>query len=451
MIRSARFAALMAAAGSALLWSVTACASAYADTQAVAPPVASTNGAGTAVGGDGLPPGPAPYVTDYSYRIAPEDVLSIQIVNHPEANFSTSVMPDGTINYPHIGQKKVAGLKAVDLEQMITRALTGNGNPKMAIYLHPEVRVFVTSRQVRMVNVIGTAFGEKNPGKIAYKDGSRIFDTLATAGFSTDRPDFYQAQLIRPAAPGSGDAPQVSDIDLAQVFDRKTEAGPDHPGAVGDISVLPDDTIVINSKDVSRVSVQVIGEVGKPGLIPCPRDGSLATVLGQAQPSPKALLSGAKIERNGQEIAVDLSRWFRDGKVDTDVALQPGDRLVIPANQRVYAIYGALGHSGTQIYPDDKKMTLLTAWADAGGSTEGLELKDVSVIRPNPAGGAPTIIKRDLKDMIKNGRIDEDVSIQPNDIIVIPAAKRRKGVDPGQALGVVGAIPTLAWLFRGHF
>jgi len=413
--------------------------------------------------------GPGPYVSPRNYRIAPDDSLEIRVVNHQSADFTQSVDPDGTINYPHAnGPAKVVGLTAQDVERMVIDILTGTEfkyvplttggvttativsgkkHPDKAYYLHPEVRVYVRARQGRSINVIGTAI--RSVGRMPYREGSRIFDALASAGFTTDRPDFFEAKLFRAPAAGSNEVPKVLDVDLARVLAQDPNPDPNNPGTVGDMVVLPEDTLIINAKDETRTTIQVIGQVAKPGLTTCPRDGSLVTVLGTVQPNPKALLSAAKVERNGQEIPVDLSEWFKDGKVDTNLKLQPGDRLIIPENQRYYSLFGPTGHSGTLVYPDDRKLTLLSAWADAGGQTQGLELNKVQVIRPSATGGKPLVQVVNLKEVVKSGKLQDDVPIQPGDIIYMPPSNKPKGVPFFQALSMVSLIPTLA-LLTGH-
>ncbi|MES2459920.1 MAG: polysaccharide biosynthesis/export family protein [Armatimonadota bacterium] len=383
-------------------------------------------------GGTILSEDPEPYVSNKDYKLAPDDTIDITVVDHPEANASVVVAPNGTIKYQRIGQIKVSGMTTSQLEDRITKVLGGGGDVKKAYYINPQVLAYVRTRQLRTVSVLGS--GTRTPGKTTLKEGWRLFDLMAAiGGVPTDRLEFYDVQLIR-----GGDT--VRKIDLTALYAQEPDAN---------VLLRADDIVLINALDESRTTMQVIGEVAKPGALLVPRDGSLATVLGQAQPNPRAHLSSAKIDRNGEIIPVDLSRWFKDGQVDSDVKLQPGDRLIIPENKRLYAIYGPTGKSGTQVYPDDRKLTVLSALADAGGATEGLELQDVQVIRPSQQDGvAPTVIKVDVKDMLKKGELKNDVPILPGDIIYVPAAKRSRGINSQQIFNFLGVIPVLGFLFR---
>jgi polysaccharide export outer membrane protein len=51
------------------------------------------------------------------------DVVAIRIVNQPDLNTTTRVEPDGTINFPHAGRIKAAGLTEDELARDVERRL----------------------------------------------------------------------------------------------------------------------------------------------------------------------------------------------------------------------------------------------------------------------------------------------------------------------------------------
>ncbi|MBC8104083.1 MAG: polysaccharide biosynthesis/export family protein [Cytophagales bacterium] len=427
--RDAVLAAVLAVAGIGV-WGPTGSASAQTQITPPPPTVSTTNISVDPTGAD-----PGPYVSDREYRLAPDDAIEITVVDHANYNFSAVVMPNGTIKYPRLKRElKVAGMTTAELEKIVTRSLDGGGNRKKAYLINPQVQVYVRSRQLRTVSVLGTA--ARSPGKTALKEGWRMFDLIAAiGGVPSDRLEYYDVQLIR-----GGD--NMRPVNLPALYRLEPQEN---------ILLRPDDIVLINAQDESKTTLQVIGEVAKPGPLVVPRDGSLATILGQVQPNPLAQLSAAKIQRNGEDIPLDLSRWFKDGKLDdaaSRVKVQPGDRLIIPQNKRLYSIYGPIGRSGTQVYPDDRRLTIITALSDAGGNTEGLELKDVRVIRKDPSTGTATMIKVDVKEMLAKGDLSRDIPIYPGDLIYVPAARRGKGLNLGQVFGFLGLIPTLDYLFR---
>jgi polysaccharide export outer membrane protein len=55
------------------------------------------------------------------------DVVTIRIVGQADLNATTRVEPDGTINFPYIGQIKAAGLTDSDLARAIEMRLIERG------------------------------------------------------------------------------------------------------------------------------------------------------------------------------------------------------------------------------------------------------------------------------------------------------------------------------------
>ena len=44
------------------------------------------------------------------YHIVPEDVLDVTVEDHADLSKTVTVLPDGTITYPYLGEDSVAGL-----------------------------------------------------------------------------------------------------------------------------------------------------------------------------------------------------------------------------------------------------------------------------------------------------------------------------------------------------
>ena len=57
------------------------------------------------------------------YRLAPEDVLVITVLKHPEFSGQLLVPPDGQLNVPGVGAVNVIGKTVEELTQYLTRAL----------------------------------------------------------------------------------------------------------------------------------------------------------------------------------------------------------------------------------------------------------------------------------------------------------------------------------------
>jgi polysaccharide export outer membrane protein len=362
-------------------------------------------------------------VTSSTYRIAAEDVLDISVVDHPDVNRTVPVSTDGTIDLPYVGQVNVAGMTVGDLKKRVFRDLSKQ-------FVRPQILITVTQRKVRTFNAIGGAV--KSPGKHPLKEGQRLLEAISDAGgLPADRVEFFSAKLMRP------ENNQEIPIDLVKLFQNDPSQN---------ILVQPDDFLYIAEKEPAETTVQVVGQVGKQGPVVWPRDGSIITVLQAAGgPTQMARLSQVVIERGGKNIPVDLRDYQKTGFEPTEKLL-PGDKLVVPENKLEYYVFGPVAKSGAQMYPDDRKLTVSSALAFAGGNLQGVELKKTKLVRPikddkgndvlDEKGEKKTIVKLvDVEKMWKTGDLSKDVPVEPGDYVIVPPAGGRRGLGLLEALG----------------
>lgn len=372
----------------------------------------------------------APPSLPASYRIVPEDLLEITVVNQPDLSRSVPVLPDGKIAYPYLGEITVAGLTLRELTRRIEKGLE-------AQYVNPQVTILVRQRkiEVREVSVLGAV---KTQGKHAIKEGWRVLDVIAdSGGLSTERPEWVSATLYR-----SGGAESIP-LDMVRLLATAApEANP---------ILEAGDILLVQELDPARTQIQVLGEVGRTGLVTAPRDGSVASVLAAAGgPTPKAALSRAVLLRDGATTPVDLRGLLVDGKLEPEVKLLPGDTLVIPQNKREYGVLGAVRTTGMSDYPDDQALTVRSVLTRAGGPAPGADLKGATVIRPATGGaGNPTLIPVDLEALLKGkGDASQDVAVQPGDILFVPDKQQRRGFRLTDALSFLPYVTYISLLRR---
>jgi len=106
------------------------------------------------------------------YRIGPGDVLDISVWKNPDLTRVLTVLPDGTIRFPLIGELTAAGKHL--------EALSDELRARLERYV-PEVDLSVIVAQVNsmVIYVIGRV---KNPGRIAMNTPLNVMQALATAG-----------------------------------------------------------------------------------------------------------------------------------------------------------------------------------------------------------------------------------------------------------------------------
>jgi len=89
--------------------------------------------------------------------------------------------------------------------------------------------------------------------------------------------------------------------------------------------------------------------------------------------------------------------------------------IINPASQKFY-ILGEIIRTGE--YPIYKKLTVLQAFAIAGGFTEWASKKEIILLRD--IDGIKKIITINYKDFIKGKNLDRNIIIKADDTIVIP-------------------------------
>jgi polysaccharide export outer membrane protein len=135
----------------------------------------------------------------YEYRIAPLDVLSVVVWDHPELTSPTGqfrspeengqpVNADGTMFYPFVGYFPVAGKTVMEVQQELTRRL------RHAIK-DPQVSVRVASFRGKRIEVTGEV---RNPQTLFVNDiPLRVSDALVRGGGFNQASNPAEVTLIR--------------------------------------------------------------------------------------------------------------------------------------------------------------------------------------------------------------------------------------------------------------
>ena len=143
--------------------------------------------------------------------------------------------------------------------------------------------------------------------------------------------------------------------------------------------------------------VIVLGDVGRPGMVPVDRNYRVSEILAQVggpRDSGSDYLTLRRV--TGEEIKLDI-RQLATGSTDQDPFVKPGDKLFVPKAETFY-IYGQIARPGT--LKIDTGMDLRRAIAAAGGLTTMGSEKKVKVIRDGKE-----IKKYNLSGPIKNGDV----------------------------------------------
>ena len=329
------------------------------------------------------------------YKLAPEDVISVQVINHPEFSGDFLIPQSGTVMLPVVGDVWMTGKTLQEVRQIIVTGL------KVRL-LSPEVNIVLKVPHPRRIY----AFGDlQRPGVLELIPGWRVQEALTAAG-------------------GVTVGVQTSDIRLS--IERRSKDRIEMPLSQA-LNLPPDQQITLSEGDVLRfqatplIPVYVSGKVKLPALYRL-RDGEAGLLEAIAQAggvADDANLTGVRITHlDGTEEKVDLTPALIDGQSLRLPRLRGGDLVIVPESQDRYVVQGYVVKPGYFAIPSGHTITLSQAVAIAGGSAPRGRLSRVAIVRM--VNGKATVTLYDLGKFLTRGEAKGNPVIQPGDVIFVP-------------------------------
>jgi polysaccharide export outer membrane protein len=127
---------------------------------------------------------PAP---ESSYQIGPNDILNIFVWKEADLTRDVTVMPDGKITYPLIGEITAQGQTASELKKTITEKLQN-------FVTAPEVTVIIRESRSQMIYTIGKL---ARPGQFPLTPNMTVMQALSAAGGLAEWADTKNIMIIR--------------------------------------------------------------------------------------------------------------------------------------------------------------------------------------------------------------------------------------------------------------
>ncbi|MBT8084103.1 MAG: polysaccharide export protein [Woeseia sp.] len=110
----------------------------------------------------------------------------IMVFGEDDLSMDFRLNDSGTLNYPFLGELKIAGLTLAGLEQLITQGLKG------PYLINPEVTVSIREYRPFFIN------GEvRQPGAFPYQPGLTLEKAVALAGGFTERAARGKIEVVR--------------------------------------------------------------------------------------------------------------------------------------------------------------------------------------------------------------------------------------------------------------
>lgn len=382
-------------------------------------PPAKAQPAPAAAGAQAPAAAPAADRATQEFTLGADDVIEVTVRDHVELDHTLTILPDGKIAYPTVGEMQAAG--------KTPRALAAEIQAELEITLN-NIHVTVTVKEVhsRRVRIVGAV---RAPGGFDLKRDWRVFDLIAAAGGLSAKPEQVTARIIRGGALVPVNVPEAMHA----------------PQGSANLLLERDDLMLLDEQPVVKRQAQVVGQVARPSLYDLEPDATLLQVLAQAgNPTDKAALSRAYVLRDGTQIPVNLYTFLAEGKPDDGVTkfrMQAGDVVFIPAQEARFSVQGQVGKPAFYPYPEKGKVTVLDALNEAGGAANG-DLSKAAIIRMTDGKYAATPINID--QMLKKGDLTKNTVLQPGDMLYVPARSSRRGVGfqdvlaPLSLLGLLG-------------
>jgi polysaccharide biosynthesis/export protein len=283
-------------------------------------------------------------VDPVNYYIGPGDEIAITVVGYPEYTGNRSVLSDGTINLPLIGDVMAGDRTPTQLKNLLTTRLN-------EVLVNPAVSVNVSSQRPVTVNIGGAV---QRPGPVQLKSLRTTSETtgVATSGIvSLQRPTVTAALLEAGGITREADLSQVQlrryspDLRLPPVTLNLWDAiGGTRPGRDltlqdGDVLYVPkladpssvDGMLMAKSGFAPRtVRVKVVGEVVRPGEVGVPPDGTISSAIAIAGgPTTSARMKEVRFVRRLADGRIEEKKLDLNQLSDA-IQIQDGDVVYVP-------------------------------------------------------------------------------------------------------------------------
>ena len=201
-------------------------------------------------------------------------------------------------------------------------------------------------------------------------------------------------------------------------------------------NILNDPQVSVFVKDYSSSGVSVVGEVVKPGSYSILGPHRLFDILQAAGGLTEKAANRAVISHRGSENPVTVEIAKDPAKMaQSNVEVQPGDTVVVPAAPIVYVL-GEVNKPGGYILNSTNGVTLLRVVAAAGGPTHNASVGGTKMLRTTSSGLKELQIP--LKDILRAKA--PDMPVQAEDIIYVPRSRVRAALSPGVLLNTLAAV-----------
>ena len=174
------------------------------------------------------------------YTLGPDDIISVEVRNHPEFSGQYAVNSEGKIEYKYIGDVIVSGLTKAQLKERLTQIFS-------EYVIEPEVEVQIVQYLSKVFYVVGEV---GRPGKFYMRgDIIPVREAIVQAGLPTNWAAMRRCRLITPNKSGKNNYTDINIYSLLYEGDLSRN-----------VDMKPGDVLYVPATAIAKL-IQVISPV----------------------------------------------------------------------------------------------------------------------------------------------------------------------------------------------
>jgi polysaccharide export outer membrane protein len=257
------------------------------------------------------------------YRVVAGDRLIVSVPQRPDLDRQLTVLPNGSVTMPLVGDVEVAGLTAEEISRKLLQAMRDYYPSVSDVSIEIQAS---GSFQVYVIGEVGT------PGKYVFRAPPNLWEAIREAGGPRPTASMDNVRIVQDLSKGGNSRV----VNVQNELDR---------GNVDNLPRLEDgDTVVLPLKEAQyggQHGIQVFGAVTTPGIYRLQGDRNLMSALLLAGgPTPDASLDNVRVVRpdvdgTTQTMEVNLKRFLETGDPTSNPGLKPGDTVSVSKQNRL--------------------------------------------------------------------------------------------------------------------
>ena len=186
----------------------------------------------------------------------------------------------------------------------------------------------------------------------------------------------------------------------------------------------PQVTVFIREYQSNRLTL--IGAVRSLGMYEIVGEMKLLELISKAGGFSESAGNELFVMRKGnggskEKITIDLNNLMLKGDPNLNIPLQPNDDIIVPVDMIILVyVWGEVRSPGALSVKMSKKITLLQAIAQAGGTTDSAKKSGVIIKRKDEKTGKEIQMTFNLNDIIKGKK--PDPPLREGDVVYVPAS-----------------------------